>query len=91
MIDTYTKVAFAKLYDKKSALVAADMLSSVVIPWMEKQEVKPLRILTDRGAKYCGRVENHNYQLYLAIKISAIQKQKPVLLKRTGSVNGSIE
>ncbi|WP_275255487.1 hypothetical protein [Vibrio alginolyticus] len=26
-----------------------------------------LRILTDRGTEYCGRVEQHDYQLYLAI------------------------
>lgn len=26
-----------------------------------------LRILTDRGTEYCGRVDHHDYQLYLAI------------------------
>lgn len=26
-----------------------------------------LRILTDRGSEYCGKVENHDYELYLAI------------------------
>lgn len=26
-----------------------------------------LRILTDRGTEYCGKVEQHDYQLYLAI------------------------
>ncbi len=26
-----------------------------------------LRILTDRGTEYCGRVDPHDYQLYLAI------------------------
>ena len=26
-----------------------------------------LRILTDRGTEYCGKIENHDYQLYLAI------------------------
>ena len=68
VIDTYTKVAFAKLYDKKNALVTADILNSTVIPWMEEQNVKPLRILTDRGTEYCGKIENHPYQLYLAIE-----------------------
>lgn len=27
-----------------------------------------LRILTDRGTEYCGKVENHAYQLYLAVE-----------------------
>lgn len=26
-----------------------------------------LRILTDRGTEYCGRVDQHDYKLYLAI------------------------
>ena len=26
-----------------------------------------LRILTDRGTEYCGKVETHDYQLFLAI------------------------
>jgi hypothetical protein len=33
-IDTYTKVAFAKLYDRKNALVAADMLNDRVLPFL---------------------------------------------------------
>ena len=26
-----------------------------------------LRVLTDRGTEYCGKVEQHEYQLYLAM------------------------
>ena len=26
-----------------------------------------IRILTDRGTEYCGKAENHDYQLYLAV------------------------
>ena len=26
-----------------------------------------LRILTDRGTEYCGRADQHDYQLYLAL------------------------
>lgn len=26
-----------------------------------------LRVLTDRGTEFCGKVEHHDYQLYLAI------------------------
>ena len=31
LIDTYSKVAFAKLYDRKNALVAAEMLNDRVL------------------------------------------------------------
>lgn len=66
-IDTYTKVAFVKLYDRKNALVAADMLNDCVEPWYEGQGVRLLRILTDRGSEYCGNREHHEYQLYLTV------------------------
>ena len=67
-IDTYTKVAFAKLYDRKNALVGADMLNDRVLPFFEEQDVSLLRILTDRGTEYCGQREHHEYQLYLAVE-----------------------
>jgi transposase InsO family protein len=67
-IDTYAKVAFVKLYDRKNALVAADLLNDRVVPWHEEQGVKVQRILTDRGTEYCGNREHHEYQLYLAIE-----------------------
>lgn len=67
-IDTYAKVATAKLYDRKIALVAADTLNDRVIPMYDKDEIPLLRILTDRGTEYCGAREHHEYQLYLAIE-----------------------
>lgn len=50
-IDTYTRVAFAKLYDRKNALVAAAMLNDQVLPWFEQEDVRLLRVLTDRGTE----------------------------------------
>jgi len=67
-IDTYTKVAFTKLYDRKNALVAAEMLNDKVLPFFQEQEVDLLRIITDRGTEYCGNKEHHEFQLYLAIE-----------------------
>ena len=67
-IDTYTRVAICKLYDRKNALVAADMLNDRVLPLFDEQGVELLRVLTDRGSEYCGSVEHHEYQLYLALE-----------------------
>jgi len=66
-IDTYSKVAFAKLYTTKTPITAADVLNDKVLPYFEQHDLPMLRILTDRGTEYCGRVEHHDYQLYLAI------------------------
>jgi len=67
-IDTYSKVAFTKLYDRKNALVAADLLNDRVVPFFEEHEIPLLRILTDRGTEYCGKREHHEYQLYLTLE-----------------------
>ena len=67
-IDTYSRVAFAKLYDRKNALVAADLLNDRVVPFFDENEIPLLRVLTDRGTEYCGKREHHEYQLYLAVE-----------------------
>lgn len=67
-IDTYSRVAHVKLYDRKIALVSADLLNDRVLPFFEAQGIPLLRILTDRGTEYCGRPESHEYELYLAVE-----------------------
>jgi hypothetical protein len=66
-VDTYAKVAFAKLYITKTPLTAADVLNDRVLPFYEQHRVPLLRVLTDRGTEYCGKVEQHEFQLYLAV------------------------
>ena len=67
-IDTYSKVAFAKLYERKTPITAADLLNDRVVPFFDEQEVKLCRVLTDRGTEYCGDPERHEYELYLAVE-----------------------
>jgi transposase InsO family protein len=67
-LDTYTKLAFAKLYDRKTPLVAADLLNDRVIPFFDEHEIPLQRVLTDRGTEYCGAPERHEYELYLAVE-----------------------
>jgi len=67
-IDTYCKVGFAKVYDRKNALVAADLLNDRVLPFYEGHGIPLLRVLTDRGTEFCGNREYHEYELYLAVE-----------------------
>jgi len=67
-IDTYTRVAFAKLYESKHAITSADILNDRVLPFFEEQQIPLLRILTDRGTEYKGKPEHHEYELYLQIE-----------------------
>jgi hypothetical protein len=86
-IDTYSKVAFTKLYDRKNALVAADLLNDKVVPFFEEYGLRLLRILTDRGTEYCGRPDNHDFQLYLALEDIDHSKTKA----RSPQTNGICE
>lgn len=67
-VDTYSRVAICKLYTEKTAITAADHLNDRVIPFFESQNIPLIRILADRGTEYCGKPENHAYQLYLGIE-----------------------
>lgn len=67
-VDTYSRVAMAKLYTEKTPITAADALNDKVLPLFAEHGIALLRVLTDRGTEYCGRVENHAYQLYLAVE-----------------------
>ena len=67
-VDTYSRVAICKLYTEKTAITAADLLNDRVVPVFEEYGIGLLRMLTDRGTEYCGKVENHAYQLYLAVE-----------------------
>lgn len=66
-VDTYSKVAFAKLYTTKTPITSADLLNDRVLPFFASQDLPMLRILTDRGTEYCGKADRHDYQLYLAL------------------------
>ena len=61
-------MAFAKLYDRKTPLTAADLLNDRVVPFFDEHAIAVSRVLTDRGTEYCGKPESHEYELYLAIE-----------------------
>jgi transposase InsO family protein len=86
-VDTYAKVAFAKLYDRKTPLTAADLLNDRVVPFYDAQEVKLSRVLTDRGTEYCGNPERHEYELYLALEDVDHSRTKT----RSPQTNGIVE
>lgn len=86
-IDTYSRVAFANLYTEKTALTAAHALNSNVIPWFQEQDIPLLRVLTDRGTEFCGKVDEHAYQLFLAVENIDHSKTKA----RSPQTNGICE
>jgi hypothetical protein len=61
-IDTYCKIGFVKLYDRKNALVAADLLNDRVIPFYEENDVP---LLTDRGRSIAATMNITNTSFIL--------------------------
>lgn len=83
-VDTYSKVAHCKPYVTKTPITAADLLNDRVLPFYASQGLPMLRILTDRGTEYCGKVEQHDYQLYLAINDIEHTKTKAMFPQTNG-------
>ena len=67
-IDTYSKVDFATLYDRKTPITAANLLNDRVVPFFDQHAIPLSRVLTGRGTEYCGRHDRHEYELYLAVE-----------------------
>ena len=67
VVDTYAKVGFAKLYDRKTPITAAEILNDRVVPFYDEHGIRLSRMLTDRGTEFCGS-QSHEYELYLAVE-----------------------
>ncbi len=87
VVDTYSSVAFAKVYTAKIPVTAADTLNDRVIPFFEQQNIPVLRVLTDRGTEYCGSPDKHPYELYL--QLNEIEHTKTKV--RSPQTNGICE
>jgi transposase InsO family protein len=86
-VDTYSKVALCKLYTTKTPITAADLLNDKVLPFFEAHQLPVLRILTDRGTEFCGKLEQHDYELFLAVNDIEHTKTKA----RSPQTNGICE
>jgi transposase InsO family protein len=67
VVDTYSSVAFAKVYTAKIPVTAADVLNDRVLPFFEEHQIPVLRVLTDRGTEFSGALDKHPYELYLEL------------------------
>src|SRR5947209_1859192 len=57
-IDTYAKVAFAKLYDRKTPITAAEILNDRVVPAYDEHGIRLSRVPHDLGTEVSGS-ESH--------------------------------
>ena len=67
IVDVFCSLAFAKVYTSKMPITACDLLYDRVLPFYEELGVKVGAILTDNGREFCGRADQHPYELLLAM------------------------
>ena len=70
MIDTYSKMGFAKRYTRKTPLTAADVLDDRVIPFFDEHEIRIGRVLTGRGTGIAMPTTGMSMSAMLPSKIS---------------------
>ena len=62
-IDISSKVGFAKRYDRKTPVTAAELLNDRVLPCFEQHDIPLSLVLTDRGTMPLGCSTVHEYEL----------------------------
>lgn len=68
VVDIFCSLAFAKVYISKMPITAADTLYDRVLPFCEAIGVPVQAVLTDNGREFCGKPEQHPYELMLAME-----------------------
>ena len=68
VVDCHSRYAFGKLYNSKIPITAVHVLNEKVLPFFEEHDCPIKTILTDNGGEYCGREDNHPFELFLQLE-----------------------
>lgn len=68
VVDCYSRYAWARLYSNKMPVTAVHILNNDVLPFFENHNAKIKTILSDNGREYCGRPDQHPYELFLQLE-----------------------
>jgi transposase InsO family protein len=87
VIDCHSRFGWGRLYTSKMPVTAVHILNNDVLPYFENHDVRIMTVLSDNGREYCGREDNHPYELFL--KLEEIE-HRTTKVKRPQS-NGFVE
>jgi transposase InsO family protein len=68
VVDVACSFGFAKVYTSKMPITACDTLYARVLPFYERLGITVGAVLTDNGREFCGKPEQHPYELLLAVE-----------------------
>lgn len=67
-IDCHSRFAWGRFFNTKVPITAVQTLDNDVLPSLEEHNVKVRTILTDNGREYCGREDQHPFELFLQLE-----------------------
>ena len=67
-IDCHSRYAWARLYPSKLPVTAVHLMNNDVLPTFEAQDAKIEVVLSDNGREFCGRPDQHPYELFLQLE-----------------------
>jgi transposase InsO family protein len=67
-IDCCSRYAWARLYPNKLPVTAVHLMHNDVLPTFEAHEAKIEAVLSDNGREFCGRPDQHPYELFLQLE-----------------------
>lgn len=65
VLDCFSRYVWARLHTSKMPVTAVQSLDNDVLPFFEEHGVKVETVLSDNGREYCGREDQHPYELFL--------------------------
>ncbi len=68
VIDCHSRYAWARLYPSKLPVTAVHTLNTDVLPTFEDHGAKIEVVLSDNGREFCGRPDQHPYELFLQLE-----------------------
>lgn len=68
VIDCHSRYAWGRLYTSKLPVTAVHVLNNDVLPFFEQHNARIDTVLSDNGREYCGRKDQHPYELFLRLE-----------------------
>ena len=68
VLDCFSRHAWGRLYTSKLPLTAVQVLNNDVLPFFEEHGIRVKTVLSDNGREFCGRPDQHPYELFLQLE-----------------------
>ena len=68
VVDCHSRFAWGHLYTSKVSVTPVHVLNEKVLPYFEEHDCPLCTILTDNGREYCGRMDQHCFELFLQLE-----------------------